>query len=634
MDKFLEILKTYWGYDSFRSLQDEIILSVAGGKDTLGLMPTGGGKSLTFQVPVMSMEGICIVVTPLIALMKDQVDNLRDRGIKAAAIHSGMSRQEIITALENCIFGNYKFLYISPERLTTELFLVKIQYMNVCLLVVDESHCISQWGYDFRPSYLNIAAIRDYFPEVPVLALTATATEDVVADIQEKLLFREKNVFRKSFERINIAYIVRKTEDKLYEMIHILSRIEGSGIVYVRSRKKTQEICTELSDHHINADFFHAGLSSDEKIIRQNKWKSGETRVMVCTNAFGMGIDKPDVRIVIHYEMPGSLEEYFQEAGRAGRDGQKSYAVALYSEKDAQRLKKRVDDEFPARDFIKNIYEKLAYYFQLAVNTGEQTTYNFDLEDFCAVFKFSFSQTHYALKLLQLAGYIEYVEETDKQSRLIFTVNRDDLYDLSEFNKKTEFLIQVILRSYTGLFAEYVYINESLLANRSGLSHHEVYETLKMLSKRRIIHYIPAQKIPMIIYLQNRIDIKYLSIPASVYEDRKNRLKNRIEGVINYGSSESRCRSRLLLEYFGERSSSDCGHCDVCLKKKQNDIPENQHKKIINEILSLIGKERVSFEDIISELSSYPENLIVKLIRFLSDSGKIVLSGNFVYIKE
>ncbi len=627
---FLETLKTYWGYDSFRSLQEDIITSVAEGKDTLGLMPTGGGKSLTFQVPTMQMEGVCIVITPLIALMKDQVDNLKQRGIKATAVYSGMSREEIIINLENCVFGNYKFLYISPERLCTELFLTKLQYMKVCLLVVDESHCISQWGYDFRPSYLKIAEIRRHLPNVPVLALTATATEEVVHDIQEKLLFKTKNAFRKSFERKNIAYIVRETEDKLFEIINILNKIEGTGIIYVRSRKKTQDIALELQRQGFSADFYHAGITSDQKTIKQNRWKTGECRIMVCTNAFGMGIDKPDVRIVIHYEMPGSLEEYFQEAGRAGRDEQKAYAVALYSTNDEKQLLKKINDEFPERDYIKDLYEKLACYFQIAVNSGFQVTRNFNLEEFCSIFKYSFTQAHHALKLLELSGYIEYTEETEKQSRLIFTVDRDDLYKYTNQDKHSENLLKVILRSYTGLFADYVYINEELLSNRTGLTSGRIYEILKVLSQQQIIHYIPARKTPSITYLQNREDLKYISIPRSVYEERKNRISERIKKTLEYCKRKEVCRSKLLLQYFGEKKSQDCGHCDVCLSKRKDGLNNYTFNKISEEIFKKLGDSGLEISQLINLLPDFAQEKIIQVIRFLADEGKIKITGDFI----
>ena len=630
MEKFQNILKEYWGYDEFRSLQEEIITSVYEGKDTLGLMPTGGGKSLTFQVPTMLMEGICLVVTPLIALMKDQVDNLKKRSIKAAYIHSGMSRQEILITLDNCIFGNYKFLYVSPERLTNELFLAKLPHLNVCLLVIDESHCISQWGYDFRPSYLRIAELRNCLPGIPALALTATATPDVIDDIQEKLLFKEKNVFKKSFERENLAYVIRETDSKVYELIHILSKVPGCGIIYVRNRSRTREIAQELQRHGISADFFHAGLTSDEKIRKQNGWNKGQYRVIVCTNAFGMGIDKPDVRLVIHFELPDSLEEYFQEAGRAGRDGEKAYAIALFSRRDVAQLKKRVKDEFPEREFIKDVYEKLAYFFQIAINTGIDTGHNFHIDKFCMAYRYNIAHVHSALKILDLAGYIAYVEDTDKQSKLMFTVDRDELYKFSCFSEAVENLIQVTLRSYTGLFADYAYISETLLAQRTGMEPLQVYDSLKMLSARRIIHYIPARKVPTIYYNRNREDIKYLAIHQPVYEQRRDKLANRIKHVIEYGSSQTQCRSKMLLQYFGEKRAKDCGKCDVCIEKKRKEKSDSTMKTLIHKILILIqaGENRV--ENILTSVD-YPEKQVVDALRFLADSEQIKINNNEIH---
>lgn len=627
------ILRQYWGFSSFRPLQEEIIMSVYNGKDTLGLMPTGGGKSLTFQVPAMMMEGICIVVTPLIALMKDQVDALRQKGIKATMVHSGMSRQEIIIALENCIFGNYKFLYVSPERISTELFLAKLQDMNVCLLAVDESHCISQWGYDFRPSYLQISKLRNLLPGVPVLALTATATPEVIDDIQEKLSFSQKNVFKKSFERKNIAYVIRKTEDKLFELINILKNIQGSGIVYVRSRRKTREIAEELNRQGIDADYFHAGLTSDEKIRKQNNWKTNQCRIIVCTNAFGMGIDKPDVRIVIHFELPNSLEEYFQEAGRAGRDEKKAYAVALFSRQDQTQLKRRVKEEFPEKEFLFEVYEKLAYFFQIGMGMGINTGHNFVIEKFCAIYHYNIKHVHSALKLLDLSGYIEYQEDTDRHSKLIFTIRRDQLYYIEGLKPDQETLIQVLLRSYTGLFADYVYINEILLSQRSGLTSHQIYEELKSLSEQHIIHYIPAKKVPVIYYVRDREELKYLNISKLVYEERKNRLKERIESVLYYGRTEVSCRSKVLLEYFGEKDAPDCGHCDVCLTKKKGNATTKLINRIFEEIKSSLCEKNMHLEELLEELD-YEEEYIIKTLRFMSDSGQVKIIENKITLNK
>ncbi|MCC8145067.1 MAG: RecQ family ATP-dependent DNA helicase [Bacteroidales bacterium] len=627
------VLKEYWGFDSFRPLQEEIIQSVYAGKDTLGLMPTGEGKSLTFQVPTLMMEGICIVVTPLIALMKDQVDALRQKGIKATMVHSGMSHQEIIIALENCIFGKYKFLYVSPERIGTDLFLAKLQDMTVCMIAVDESHCISQWGYDFRPSYLQISRLRDLLPDVPVLALTATAIPEVVDDIQTKLCFREKNVFKKSFERKNIAYVIRKTEDKAFEMIKILKSVPGSGIVYVRSRRKTKEIAEELNRQGIQADYFHAGLTSDEKIEKQNKWKSDQCRIIVCTNAFGMGIDKPDVRVVVHYELPSSLEEYFQEAGRAGRDSKKAYAVALFSVKDQVQLKRRVKDEFPEKEFIKKVYEKLAYFFEIGMGMGINTGHNFIIEQFCAAYHFNIKHVHSALKLLDMSGYIEYQEDTDRHSKLIFTVQRETLYHIDGLKAKLEDLLQVLLRSYTGLFSDYRYIDERLLARRTGLSFHEVYEGLKSLSDQNIIHYIPAKKVPVIYYIRDREELRFLEIPKMVYEERKERLQERIEKVLYYGSTQEVCRSKVLLEYFGEKDVSDCGHCDICLHKKKGEITNELIVRIIEEIKLSLSERIMDFEELLSDLD-YNDNHIVKALRFMSDSGQIKIIDNKISLQS
>ncbi len=626
MSVFHDILKQYWGYDQFRPLQEDIINSISNGKDTLGIMPTGGGKSITFQVPALTMEGTCIVITPLIALMKDQVDNLKKTGIKAAAVYSGISRQEIIITLENCILGDYKFLYISPERLWTDLFQSKLQYMKVSLLVVDESHCISQWGYDFRPSYMKIAEIRKQLPLVPVLALTATATPEVIDDIQDKLHFREKNVFKKSFERKNLAYIVRHTEDKIYEIKNILDKVPGSSLVYVRNRRRTKELASELCLHGINADFFHAGLNPEDKVQKQNKWKSGECRVIVCTNAFGMGIDKPDVRVVIHYDMPGSIEEYYQEAGRAGRDEKKAFAISLYSSIDKAKLKKRISDEFPDKDFIKDVYEKLAYFFQIPVGSGFQETYNFSIEDFCTTFRCNIIQTLNSLKILELSGYIEYTEEANNRSRLIFLTQRDDLYKLSSFNKKAEDLIQIVLRSYTGLFSDFTCIDESFLAVRNEMTEKEVYDILKMLSSLHIIHYIPAKGKPYITYIKSREEQKHIQIPISVYEERKKRFSERISHILYYGNSQHQCRSRMLLEYFGEKTSQNCGQCDVCLDKKKRNINNETYQNISSLILNILNQSEKKIKELIQEIP-FQEEQTLEVIRNMADQEIIHIDG-------
>ena len=629
---YKEILKRYWGYDNFRGIQEEIIESIGNGHDTLGLMPTGGGKSITFQVPALSKDGICIVITPLIALMKDQVRNLRERGIKAIAVYSGMTREEIIVALENCIFGDYKFLYISPERLDTEIFRTKLRSMKVSMITVDESHCISQWGYDFRPAYLKIAEIRQLLPNVPVLALTATATPEVVDDIQRKLDFKEESrVFRMSFERNNLAYIVRPTENKQEELLHILNKVKGSAIVYTRNRKRTREVAELLNDNNLSATFYHAGLNNDVKDLRQKEWLQEEKRVMVATNAFGMGIDKPNVRIVIHMDMPDSPEAYFQEAGRAGRDGQKAYAVLLYAKSDKVNLKKRITDTFPDKDYIKDVYENLQYYFQMAMGDGLGCTLAFNLDEFCRNFKHFPVQADSALKILTRAGYLEYTDEQDNGSRLIFTLRRDELYKLQEYNADTEKLLNTILRSYTGLFTDYAYISEESLSVRTGLSRQQIYDTLVMLTQRRILHYIPQKKTPYIIYTRERQEKNHLHFSKEVYEDRKESYAKRIESMIEYASAEENCRSRMLLRYFGEKNEHNCGQCDVCLQKRRKEISKEERLKLQKEILDILKKGQLTTATLIHAIQGDKE-IAHEVISFLLAEEIIHLKNGMLYL--
>ena len=634
MNKYQEILKQYWGYDSFRDLQEEIITSIGEGKDTLGLMPTGGGKSITFQVPALAQEGICIVITPLIALMKDQVQNLRKRGIKALAIYSGMTRQEILTALENCIFGNYKFLYISPERLDTEIFRTKLRSMKVSIITVDESHCISQWGYDFRPAYLKIAEIRELLPGVPVLALTATATPEVVKDIQTRLNFREGNVFRMSFERKNLAYIVRKTDNKTKELLHILQRISGSAIIYVRNRRRTKEITELLTNEGITADFYHAGLDNAVKDLRQKRWQSGEVRVMVATNAFGMGIDKPDVRIVLHLDLPDSPEAYFQEAGRAGRDGEKAYAVILYAKSDKMTLHKRIVDTFPEKEYILNVYEHLQYYYQMAMGDGFQCIREFNLEEFCRKFKYFPVPVDSALKILTQAGYLEYTDEQDNSSRILFIIRRDELYKLREMGKEADALIQTILRSYTGVFTDYAYISEESLALRTGLTRQQIYNILVTLTKRRIVDYIPRKKTPYIIYTRERLDLRFLHIPPIVYEERKARYEARIKAMEEYVTTENVCRSRMLLHYFGEQNEHNCGQCDVCLSNRaSNDLSEKSYEELKRQILELLGQSPLTPAEIADKIKAEKED-IGQVIRYLLDEDGLKMQDGMLHISK
>ena len=634
MNKYQEILKQYWGYDSFRDLQEEIITSIGEGKDTLGLMPTGGGKSITFQVPALAQSGLCIVITPLIALMKDQVQNLRKRGIKALAIYSGMTRQEIVTALENCIFGDYKFLYISPERLDTEIFRIKLRSMKVSMITVDESHCISQWGYDFRPAYLKIAEIRELLPGVPVLALTATATPEVVKDIQSRLNFREENVFRMSFERKNLAYIVRKTDNKTGELLHILKRIDGSAIIYVRNRRRTKEITELLMQEGITADFYHAGLDNAVKDLRQKRWQNGEIRVMVATNAFGMGIDKPDVRIVLHIDLPDSPEAYFQEAGRAGRDGLKAYAVILYAKSDKMTLHKRVADTFPEKEYILQVYEHLQYYYQMAMGDGFQCIREFNLEEFCRKFKYFPVPVDSALKILTQAGYLEYTDEQDNASRILFTIRRDELYKLREMGTEAETLIQTILRSYTGVFTDYAYISEDTLAIRTGLTRQQIYNILVTLTKRRIVDYIPHKKTPYIIYTRERLELRYLHIPASVYEERKARYEARIKAMEEYVTFESVCRSRMLLRYFGEKNEHNCKQCDVCLNRHETDcLPEDSFREMRKQILELLTRKSLPPAGIANAIEAERED-ISRVIQYLLEEGELKMQDGMLHISK
>ena len=634
MNKYQEILKQYWGYDSFRDLQEEIITSIGEGKDTLGLMPTGGGKSITFQVPALAQSGLCIVITPLIALMKAQVQNLRKRGIKALAIYSGMTRQEIVTALENCIFGDYKFLYISPERLDTEIFRIKLRSMKVSMITVDESHCISQWGYDFRPAYLKIAEIRELLPGVPVLALTATATPEVVKDIQSRLNFREENVFRMSFERKNLAYIVRKTDNKTGELLHILKRIDGSAIIYVRNRRRTKEITELLMQEGITADFYHAGLDNAVKDLRQKRWQNGEIRVMVATNAFGMGIDKPDVRIVLHIDLPDSPEAYFQEAGRAGRDGLKAYAVILYAKSDKMTLHKRVADTFPEKEYILQVYEHLQYYYQMAMGDGFQCIREFNLEEFCRKFKYFPVPVDSALKILTQAGYLEYTDEQDNASRILFTIRRDELYKLREMGTEAETLIQTILRSYTGVFTDYAYISEDTLAIRTGLTRQQIYNILVTLTKRRIVDYIPHKKTPYIIYTRERLELRYLHIPASAYEERKARYEARIKAMEEYVTSESVCRSRMLLRYFGEKNEHNCKQCDVCLNRHETDcLPEDSFREMRKQILELLTRKSLPPAGIANAIEAERED-ISRVIQYLLEEGELKMQDGMLHISK
>ena len=633
-DRIYDTLKRYWGFTEFRPVQLEIIRSALEGRDTLALMPTGGGKSLTYQVPTLAREGLCIVVTPLIALMKDQVQNLRKRGIKALAVYSGMTRQEILTALENCIFGDYKFLYISPERLDTDIFRTKLRSMKVSMITVDESHCISQWGYDFRPAYLKIAEIRALLPGIPVLALTATATPEVVKDIQARLDFREENVFRMSFERKNLAYMVRQTDNKTQELLHILRKVPGSAIIYVRNRRRTKEITELLVNEDITADFYHAGLDNAVKDLRQKRWQSGEVRVMVATNAFGMGIDKPDVRIVLHLDLPDSLEAYFQEAGRAGRDGEKAYAVILYTKTDRTTLHRRVVDTFPDKEYILNVYEHLQYYYQMAMGDGFQCVREFNLEEFCRKFKYFPVPVDSALKILTQAGYLEYTDEQDNASRILFTIRRDELYKLREMGTEAEALIQMILRSYTGVFTDYAYISEATLSVRTGLTREQIYNILVTLTKRRIVDYIPHKKTPYIIYTRERQELRFVHIPPAVYEERKARYEARIKAMEEYVISENVCRSRMLLRYFGEKNEHNCGQCDVCLSHRATDTLTGESlEELKKKIAELLAQKPHTPAEIAEKIEAEKER-VSEVIQYLLEEGEWKMQDGMIHISK
>ena len=621
MQKHLEILKHYWGYDAFRALQSDIIMSIASGKDTLGLMPTGGGKSLTFQVPTMSMQGVCIVVTPLIALMKDQVENLKNRGIRAAAIYSGMTQNEIQLTLDNCVFEAYKFLYVSPERLATPIFMEKIKQTPVCMIAVDESHCISQWGYDFRPSYLKISDIRELLPEVPILALTATATPEVVEDIQKQLHFKTNNLFQKSFHRSNLVYVVRTVENKEEHLLKILNNVAGTSVVYVRNRKKTKEISDFLNANGVVAENFHAGLKNENKDAKQGRWKSGETRVIVSTNAFGMGIDKAEVRTVVHMDLPDSVEAYFQEAGRAGRDEQKAYAVLLYNNGDAVKMRKRVSDTFPGKEMVCKVYESLGNYFEMGVGSGLDKVFAFEIGDFCTKFKLPILISYNCIKILQQAGYLELTDEQESSSRLMFTVHKDDLYKIKQSAAQDK-LIHVILRSYTGLFTDLASINEDTIAQRLQWTRDEVYQQLVSLAKEHIVQYIPRKKTPYLTYTHERVETKRLALGKAAYDDRRDRYISRIKSVLDYAQAENFCRNQILLTYFGETTTTPCGQCDLCIQRRKNELSNDDFETVRIKILEILSTESLSINALVKKIP-FQETKVIQVIRFLLDNGKL-----------
>lgn len=631
MNNILEILKHYWGYDSFRVLQEEIINSVLSGHDTLGLMPTGGGKSITFQVPTMMSDGMALVITPIISLMKDQADSLINRGIKATYLHAGLSRAEVNKCYDKCMYGKCKFLYVSPERLNSNGFIDHLKHMPINLIVVDEAHCISQWGFDFRPSFLKIAKVRKLFPAVPVLALTATATPNVVADIMKLLEFRDTNVFSKSFARKNIIYVVRNTSDKERELIHIIKSVPGSGIVYVRSRLRTKHICDLLNRNGINADYYHAGLSIEDKEAKQQKWKEDQCRVMVATNAFGMGIDKPNVRIVVHVDVPNSIEEYYQESGRAGRDGKRSYAVQLTAATDKRLLHKHLTDAFPDKDYIRRVYDLAGAFLEVPIGGGFGHLYDFNFNLFCRTFSLPILPTHNSLKILTNAGYIEYIEEIDTQSRVMINSKKDELYDLHMSTPGADQVMQALLRLYTGLFSDYVFINEDVIAKRTGLNSQIVYESLLEMNRMHILQYIPRKRTPYIFYNTSREESRYLLFPKEIYDNLKQRMKDRVEAVLQYVNSDDICRERQMLEYFGEKSEQDCTHCDVCIdRKNRNSYTDNE---VRDGVMYMAGLRPRTMKDFIMTLS-FSKDRISNMISFLVDEGYLEYDAENMTFKK
>jgi ATP-dependent DNA helicase RecQ len=622
IELYRQILTKYWGFTSFRPLQEEIIRSVAEGKDTLALMPTGGGKSITFQVPALAHEGICLVITPLISLMKDQVNRLNSMEIKSIAIHSGMSSEEIDIALENAIFGDYKFLYVSPERISTRVFQAKVTRLNLSLVAIDEAHCISQWGYDFRPSYLKIARLREHISEkVPFLALTASATPQVVEDIMKRLEFRKINILRTSFSRKNISYLVRKVEDKASYLIKTLNKAAGTGIVYVRSRKRCKEVAELLLANGISADFYHAGLPDDLRDKKQIAWTSGKTRVIVATNAFGLGIDKSDVRFVVHWDIPDSIEHYYQESGRAGRDGKSSYAILLISPADKSRLTDSIRKKFPPVEKIKDIYEALCNYLQVPLGAGKENVFDFNMADFISKYRLPVIETFNSLQFLQREGYMEFTEEINNPSRVHFIVSRDDLYKFQVANESFDLFIKLLLRSYTGMFSDFVAINEETLSRKSAATRDTIYQYLVKLSSLNIIRYIPGKKTALVIFTEERLERKALLISPENYLHVREKYELRLNKIIDYAESENRCRSATILNYFGEESDR-CGICDVCRKRNELDLSKYEFDLILEEIKSILAEHNPDAEELV-KLIGYPEDKVIKVIRWLLDHNKI-----------
>jgi len=625
-----EILKKYWGFDSFRPLQEEIIMSVLEGKDTLALLPTGGGKSICFQVPAMCKNGLCLVVTPLVALMTDQVENLRKRGIVAVEMHSGMHPREIEMAFEKCADGRAKFLYLSPERLETRKFREMLRGINVTLIAIDEAHCISQWGYDFRPPYLRIAEVRSIFPEIPVLALTATAVPQVVEDIQAKLNFSVKNVFSKSFTRKNLAYVVSREEDKIKKLLRVCNGVPGSGIVYVRNRRLTKEIAELLMNNSISADFYHAGLEPAVRLSRQHDWMEGRTRIIVATNAFGMGIDKPDVRLVVHIDIPDTLEAYYQEAGRVGRDGVKSYAVMLFNEHDIVNSRHHLELSWPDPEAVRQVYQALGNFLQLPVGAGRDVSFDFDFEKFSNNYKLKPVTAYNALKILERDGFITLNDSWDNPSRIFFICTKEDLYRYQLENGEADKILRIILRSYSGVFTDFTRINENEIARRSGIDSPKVIELLFRLKQLGILEYLPNKNTPQLIFNTERINPGDISLSKTFYSQRKKDAFAKLDSIIRYAVAETDCRSRMLVSYFGEKKSENCDICDLCLKRKRSEISEKSSKEIEKAIIDLLHKFPKSITEVVALLSKYKENDVLSIIRWLIEENFIKAEGEIL----
>ena len=627
---YLTTLRNVWGYEDFRGIQRDIIESIGSGRDTLGLMPTGGGKSITFQVPALTMPGTCLVITPLIALIKDQVRALKQLGIRVAAVYSGQSRQENIIAMDNCILGGYKFLYVSPERLSSEFFIAKLRHMKVSFITVDEAHCISQWGYDFRPSYLQIAQVREVLPKAPVLALTATATPEVVSDIQHQLHFASENVFRMSFERKNLAYQVVRADSKFLSLTRLLHQIPGSCIIYQRNRQHCQDLAAELQKQGFSAAFYHAGLPNSEKTQRQEDWTRDRTRIMVATNAFGMGIDKPDVRLVVHLDIPDSIEEYFQEAGRAGRDGQPSFAILIIDGKETEVARRRLSQNFPKEEFVSEVYDKVCDFLQIAEGFGQNVTREFNLQQFCISFHYHPVMVSSALTLLTRAGYIQYADEDEGTSRLRIIATRGELYRVAD--ARAESILNSLLRHYGGIFVDYVYIDEDMICRETRLDMDAVYTTLVNLARIGFVAYIPRKRVPRITFRQPRLRHGRVSLPASVYGQRRESYAARLGAMLNYTTQTNECRSRLLLAYFGEKSTHDCGQCDVCLQERPKPYSDADFDRLHRLLLEKLEKGPAKAYDL--GPADANEELLTEVLRYMAEEEEVVLDGLMVRLRE